>query len=290
MKFEDKGNIIYKFSAANRPVAELTPGETVVVETADCFNGQIHSSQQSPAEIDKSQVNPATGPFYVTGAQPGDCLEVEIIEINVGPRGVMLVAPGMGRLGRLVDQAELKVFELADNTVSFSENITLPLQPMLGVVGVAPAEGEVPTHTPGPHGGNLDTAVIRPGARVHLPVFCPGGLLALGDVHGLMGDGEVGGTGLETSAEVKLRVQLHKEVAIPAPRVVTEKGAYLIHSAPGLDQAVDAACADALQYVQEATGSPPGQAAMLVSAACQLQICQVVNPLATVRIFVPRFD
>ena len=208
MKFEDKANVIYSFSARHQPVAELAPGEVIVVETADCYSGQVHQAGQSLEAIDHRKTNPATGPFYVSGTEPGDTLVVEILEIKTAQQGIMVVAPNMGVLGDQVAAPELRLIKLHETSISFGE-LTLPLQPMLGVIGVAP-EAEEAEPTSRPHGGNLDTKEIRPGSKVYLPVFHPGALLALGDVHALMGDGEVSGTAVETSAEVKIRVDVIK--------------------------------------------------------------------------------
>ncbi len=290
MKLQNQESVVYTFSSRNNPVAELAPGETVVVETADCFGGQVHSQEQSPETIDRTKINPVSGPFFITGAQPGDALEVEILDINLAGQGFMMVAPGMGRLGKLVKEPQLLVCELNGNSALFGPGVSLPLQPMLGVIGVAPDRGEVPSHTPGVHGGNLDTKEVKPGNSIHLPVFCPGALLGMGDVHAAMGDGELGGTGIEASAEVRFRVHLHKQANIPGPRVVSPQGVYLIHSASTLNRAIDAACKDAVDYVIAVAGLPADQAAMLVSACCDLQISQLVNPLVTVRIFVPHLS
>ncbi len=290
MKIKDAGSVVYSFSPAHQAVAELTPGETIVVETADCFGGQVHSQGQSPETIDRTRVNPVSGPFFITGAEPGDALEVEILDINLAGQGFMMVAPGMGRLGKLVKEPRLLVCELNGNSALFAPGISLPLKPMLGVIGVAPEKGEIPSHTPGTHGGNLDTREVRPGNSIPLPVSCSGALLGLGDVHASMGDGELGGTGIEASAEVRFKVHLHKQANISGPRVTSPQGTYLVHSAPTLGRAIDAACKDAVDYIRSSTSLPREEAAMLVSACCDLQICQLVNPKVTVRIFVPHLS
>lgn len=289
MKFEDKGNVIYSFSAEHSAVAELAPGETLVVETADCFNGQIHQAGQDLEKIDMARVNPATGPFYIAGAEPGDALEIEIMEINTGEQGIMIVAPDIGVLGGEVKAPVVRTVKLTETSAVLAENFNLPIRPMLGVVGVAPEKGEIATSSPGVHGGNLDTKEICPGSKVYLPVFHPGGLLALGDVHALMGDGEISGTGIETSAEVKIRVQLLKAVKLDLPRVETGDGIFILASAEMLESAIQAACRSGVRYIQEKTGLSFSDSYMAAGAACQLMISQVVNPLFTVKFFVPAY-
>jgi len=285
----DKGNVIYSFSAGHSSVAELAPGEVLVVETADCFNGQIHESGQNLDKIDMKLINPVTGPFYVLGAEPGDALEVEILEIKISERGIMMAAPGLGVLGNEIQSPTVKILQLTGTNVALAKGLLLPLQPMVGVIGVAPAEGEIGCGSPGLHGGNLDTKEIRPGSKVYLPVFHPGALLGLGDVHALMGDGEVSGTGIETGAEVKIRVQVIKAMQLEAPRVETSDGIYFLASAENLEAAIQAACRAGVQFLQDKTGLSFEEAYMVAGSACQLRISQIVNPLFTVKFYVPNF-
>lgn len=288
MKVEEKANVVYSFSAQHTPVAELTPGEILVVETADCFSGQIHEPGQCLDKIDMERINPVTGPFYVSGAEPGDILEVEILEIKTAGQGVIVIAPHMGVLGNQVNTPVVKIVKLSETNAVFAEDLSIPLQPMVGVIGVAPQEGEVSCGSPGQHGGNLDTKEIRPGSKVYLPVFHPGALLALGDVHALMGDGEISGTGIETSAEVKIRVQVIKSQELNLPRVETPEGMFFIASAQDLEAAMQSVCQAAVSYIEE-QGFSHNEAYMLAGVAGQLRISQVVNPLFTVKFFVPRF-
>lgn len=289
MKFEEKSNVIYSFSALHQPVAELAPGETLVVETADCFNGQIIESGQKLDKIDFTRINPATGPFYITGAEPGDALEVEILEIKTAERGIMMVAPEMGVLGGELDEQVVRAVKLGGTTAALAEGLNIPVQPMVGVIGVAPREREIGCGSPGQHGGNLDTREIRPGSKVYLPVFHPGALLALGDVHAVMGDGEISGTGIETGAEVRIRVQLKKAMALESPRVETAEGTYFLASADNLEAAIQDACKAGVHFIQEKTGLSFAEACMAAGAACQLRLSQVVNPQFTAKLYVPHF-
>lgn len=288
MKFEEKTNVIYSFSAQHPPVAEIAPGEVMVVETADCFSGQIHDCKQSMKDIDWQKINPATGPFYIAGAQPGDTLVVEILEIKPAQQGIMLMAPGVGVLGSQVDALAIRLVRIHENSASLGDDLSLPLQPMVGVIGVAPEVGEVGTGNPGQHGGNLGTKEICQGSKVYLPVFHPGALLALGDVHAQMGDGEISGTGIETSAEVKIRVQLLSNQLLASPRVETDLGLYFIASAQGLEEAIQSACQAAVSYL-EGLGYSFADAYMLAGVVGNLHISQVTNSLFTVKFFVPSF-
>ena len=186
-----------------------------------------------------------------------------------------------------MDSQEVRLIKLHETNASMGDDVTLPLQPMVGVIGVAPEEGEAGTCNPGPHGGNLDTREIRPGSKVYLPVYHPGALLALGDVHALMGDGEVCGVGVETSAEFKIRTCVLKEQPLDLPRVETSQGLYFLASSQDIREAIEMACQAAVNYLVE-QGYPPADAYTLAGAAGHLGISQVVNPLSTVKFFIPK--
>ncbi|NLO87921.1 MAG: acetamidase [Firmicutes bacterium] len=282
MKFEDKGNVIYAFSSRHAPVAELAPGEILVVETADLYAGQIHRPGQDWAKIDREKLCPATGPFYIAGAETGDVLEVNILDIKTAPQGVIALAPG-------TPEPEIHVVSIGEGGVTFPWGLTYPMRPAVGIIGVAPEEGEEPTDRPGRHGGSLGAGEISPGSRVFLPVFHDGALLALGGVNALAGDGKMGGASVEVSAEVKISVAVHKDMELDGPRVETERGIWFYASAETLEQAAVAAGTAAVNYLRQA-GLSPAQAQMTAGAVGHLGISQVVNPLRTAKFFLPRLE
>jgi len=133
----------------------------------------------------------------------------------------------------------------------------------------------------------MDTRLIRKGARVYLPVQVPGALLALGDLHAAMGDGEVVVCGVEVGGKVTVRVDLLKQVALPGPVVTDQSGMYFLHSAETLDAACTGALEDALYHITSRTGMSMEEAGMLLSIAGHLQVSQIVDPLKTARMHVP---
>ena len=159
---------------------------------------------------------------------------------------------------------------------------------MIGVIGVAPADGAVPCGTPGDHGGNMDCTRITAGATLLLPVAVPGALFALGDLHAAMGDGEVGVSGVEIAGQVTIRVEVLHGAAWPAPMVITDADASVISSAPTLDEAADIAAERAVRWLSTAAGLTLADAVMLLSAIGRLRICQVVDPLKTARMEIDR--
>ncbi|MDF3042113.1 MAG: hypothetical protein K0Q71_4819, partial [Thermomicrobiales bacterium] len=189
----------YEFSATTTPVATVSPGDHFVVETHDTSTGRIHRAEDVPAFVrirDPRKVNPAAGPVFIEGASPGDDLIVEILDIRLQPYGFVRVLAGAGVLQEGIEEDGVLMARIDGEHVVLGERMRLPLRPMVGVIGTAPADGMVYTAEPGPQGSNIDINAITVGARVHLPVHVPGALLAIGDVHASMGDGEVSGTGV----------------------------------------------------------------------------------------------
>ena len=140
-----KEEAIFDFGPEMKPILEADPGEVVTFETHDCFSGQIQTESDLVTDIDFSKVNPATGPVSVRGAEPGDSLVVEILDISPGPQGVATIIPGYGQLIDLVESPVTKVLPLRDGIIHFGEEIRFPARPMVGVVGVATGGEQVVT-------------------------------------------------------------------------------------------------------------------------------------------------
>jgi amidase len=218
----------YTFSKDNTPVARAKPGETLSFATPDCFTGEIRSENDLTSNFDYNHANPATGPVYIEGAEAGDLLTVYIKSIKISETGVMTTLPGVGPLQ---DRMELRtrIFPIKNGHVSFY-GLELPVKPMIGVIGVAPAGDPVGCGFPGSHGGNLDSKLMGAGARLYLPVRTTGALFQVGDLHALMGDGELCGTGLEVSGEVELTFGLIKKTPLDWPLLETETAWHIMTS------------------------------------------------------------
>ena len=158
---------------------------------------------------------------------------------------------------------------------------------MIGTIGVAPTE-PITTLSSGVHGGNLDTTDIRPGSKVFLPVLVEGALFGVGDVHATMGDGEVCGTGIECGAEVTIRLDLLKGYTIPRPRIETKNEWMSVASAEGLEKAIKLALLDMVSWLQAEHNLSDEEAYVLVSLVGDVRIGQVVDPMVTVRVAVPK--
>ncbi len=267
-------------SAANPPAAYCKDGDTVIFETLDCFDGAV-SPDASVDEEGTYLANPVTGPLFVEGAEPGDALEVEILEIKT--RGWGAMGSGFGEFSFINYPGENKMytFDYSDGFVKIGGH-RIPVVPMIGVIGVAPAGEGIPTTTPDKHGSNMDCSRIIEGAKLYLPVQVSGGLLAMGDLHALMGDGEVFSYGLETSGEVTVRVRVIKEAGLQQPTLYEGGKVMTVASALTYEDAVRLALESMYELLLK-RGWAPDEAGLLMSMKCNLVICQIVDPQLTVR-------
>jgi amidase len=282
-----KQHFIYSFSKDHQPVLTVAPKSTVVIDTYDCFQDQIQSNTTAIQSIDWDQINPATGPIFVEGAKRGDILKVTIDNIKLGNQGVMAVGPNLGVMGHRIDQFEAKMIPIENDTAIFNESIKIPLNPMIGVIGVAPDLEPVSCGTPGAHGGNMDTTLITTGATLYFPVFHDGALFGLGDLHAAMGDGEIGVSGIEIPAKVTVTLDVIKGHTLNYPLVQNNDGIASLVSAETLDEAAKKAVEEIVDLLLPYTDLSLNHFTMLMSAVGQSQISQIVDPLLTARFFVP---
>ena len=270
----------FSFSSAQIPALTISPGEFVHVQTWDCYRGAITDEGNALAEIDSSLINPATGPIYVTGAQTGDTLSVTLHDIRPGARGVARTYPGDGQLQHLIDTPFAQFFDVVDGVVTMNKRVSFPSSPMLGVIGVAPETGEIPTMPAGRHGGNLDNNRNTIGSTIHLPVKHAGALLALGDMHAAMGDGEICGTGIEISGDVLISTQLIKGMGTDYP-VTETANSWITHGVAPVDQLYEAmqiACEQAAGLLVDHWGFTTAEAFIFLSVQGNLGIAQAVHP------------
>lgn len=289
MKYIDRNNVIYKMDCANNPILSVEEHTEITVRTYDCFKGVILPESSTAADLCFDELNPATGPIYITNAAPGDTLKVEILNIKLDEVSVTEIDKEFGCLSSQVEQTQIRRMPVNDNGIRFSEKLYLKKKPMIGVIGVAPMDKPVSTDTPDIHGGNMDCTEIKEGAILYLPVFAEGALLSLGDLHACMGDGEIGGCGAEIGGEVTLRLSVIKKERKLYPVVVTEDKLHVIGCGSSVEAAWTAAVAQMHGYLSEETELTSDEAVMLLSLAGDLSICQTVNPNKTVRMSIPLY-
>ncbi len=289
MKCFESDQVIYEFSYGMDAIAHIEDGEEFSVKTNDCFFQQIKTNDDLISEIDFAHVNPATGPFYINGAEPGDILKVDILDIKIADEGVIVVLPGAGVLGDQASKALTRVIPIEDNQVNFlgvKENI----DPMIGVIGVSPGKDQegVVTGTPGNHGGNMDTTDIRANTSLYFPVREEGAMLALGDFHAIMGDGELCVAGLEVEAEAKLRVSVIKDKEIEWPVLESTDEFMVIASGETIEKASYNAGSQITKFIQDKFEFEWEEAYMFNSMFVDYKISQLVNPMKTARAVVKK--
>ena len=270
------------------PSAICESGETVIFETRDCYDDSVTSEERPLGDREDALGNPATGPLYINGADEGDVLKVEILDISLHSRGVMCASFSWGIFAGRLPEAKAVMYEIEGDKIRFDDTRLLDCCPMIGVIGTAPAGEGIATSVPDVHGGNMDCRKIGAGTVLYLPVAVPGALLSMGDLHALMGDGEVFGCGLEIAGTVTVRVSVLKENPIPTPFLITRDAVITIQSAATVFEAGKTAARLMEEFVRRVTGLEEVKSEMLMSLVSHMSVCQIVNPLMTARVEFPR--
>jgi acetamidase/formamidase len=284
----------HAFNWKDEPLLRVEPGESFEVETWDASGGYFKSPDDKaiPAlrpGFDRSPplANPIAGPVWIDGAERGDTLVVCIESIEVGTYSWIATGPGRGPLGHSTRWPELsrdyttRILRhspgpsgtMRDGVVHFSEHIRWPVTPFVGTLGVAP-DREVTTSLDGQGewGGNLDVRDAAPGNRILLPVFHPGALFYLGDVHASQGDTEFSGTAAETNACVRLRFELVKGRRMPWMRIEKPDSIVALFASKPLEIAVEAATFHLMDWLISEHGFTPTDAYCLVSTCPDFRI------------------
>jgi acetamidase/formamidase len=279
----------YNSFGSHPPALTIAEGDTVVTTTIDAWGMDAQGNQAA------GKPNPQTGPFYVKGAEPGDALAVHLDRLApnresgftksilapnvVDPETVASLPEGSTadwRINRAKGTAAL-LTPMAGLT-----GFTLPLDPMLGCLGVAPEGGQaIASSTSGPYGGNMDYRGVKAGATLYFPVFVPGALLHLGDGHAVQGDGEVVGTGIETSFDVQFTVRLLKGKPMNWPRGENDEFIFTLGNARPLDQALQHATSEMLLWLQEDYALSAPAASTLLGMCVEYQVGNVYDPAYT---------
>ena len=277
---------------AAEPVLEVESGATVQLECADASGGQL-SAQSTTADVaglDLGRVNPVTGPVYVKGAEPGDVLAVEILELTSKDWGWTAIIPGFGLLADEFPDPWLNISRVDPPTgrVEFLPGVLLPFEPFPGTIGVAPADpGPHPLHPPSTYGGNLDIKHLRLGTTLLLPVGVEGALFSVGDTHAAMGDAEVCGTAVECAMDITVRLTTVKRAHLPAPQFTvpahnlsnTNQSPYHVTTgvAPDLMEASRQATRAMIDHIVQMHGRSREEAYAIASVACDLKIHELVD-------------
>ncbi|TWI54545.1 acetamidase/formamidase family protein [Halalkalibacter nanhaiisediminis] len=281
----------YSWDAKREPVIKIQSGDSVIFDTREVTDGQfnLNSTTEAIANLDWTRVYPLAGPVYIEGAEPGDTLAVEILDLKVKDWGWTAVLPGLGLLAEDFPDAYLRTFDLSDGEyIHFREDIKVPIEAFLGTMGVCPQDADgTPIMPPGTFGGNMDTRQLTVGTTLYLPVQEVGALFSCGDGHAAQGDGEVCVSALECPMESRLKFTLIKGKSIPAPQFQT-KGALTpkvnhagFYGTTGVGTDLMTASQDALRAMVDhiaTTYDMPKIDAYLLSSQCvDLKISEIVD-------------
>ncbi|MDH7569785.1 MAG: acetamidase/formamidase family protein [Armatimonadota bacterium] len=278
------------------PVLRIADGDTVVTSTVDAHGRDVRGEKVTEGP------NPQTGPFYVEGAHPGDTLEVRLEKLwpsrRTGWSGTVVtpntVDPGFVPHLPEPQYSEWEI-DLEQGTAALAHpqtplgRLTLPLSPMLGCFGVAPAGGQaISASTAGPHGGNMDYNGFVTGVTAWFPVFEPGGLFSLGDGHAIQGDGELVGMGIETCFDVQFTVRVRKGKETRWPRGENDAFLFTVGNARPLDQAVQHATTEMIRWLTQDFGLDARAACILLGQCARYDLGNVIDPAYTMVCKLPK--
>ncbi len=280
------------FDAKLPPVLTVVSGDTLIVDTVsggpevlppagfhvppELHDIHARSERPVPGHI-------LTGPVAVEGAEPGDTLELRIVDVQLRQDwGYNVIRPLAGTIPQDFDERTRLLhipLDAARQTGRMPWGLDLPLHPFFGVMGVAPPPqwGRISTIQPRAHGGNIDNKELRPGASLYLPVHVPGALFSCGDGHAAQGDGEVCTTAIETALQGTFELILHKATGLSYPRAETPTHWITMGMDPDLDQCVVMALRDMIVLLGQKQGLSREDAYTLCSLAVDFRVTQTVN-------------
>ncbi len=285
----DDAKTLFSFDKDLEPVLKVPSGETVRIRTKDCFGNQLQGPEDQLSEIDWEAINPATGPIYVEGAVAGGTLKVHIDNIELDAQTCSCTGKDEGVCGDRFSDWATHFCKVEDGKVVWDERLSISLAPMIGVIGVAPEGEPVNCGTPGKHGGNMDNTAIAAGATLYFPVAVDGALFGCGDMHAVMGDGEVSVSGAEVAGYATVTLTALPELSVPNPLIENDTHFGIIVSAESLDKASELAVQQMVDLLASRTNESEADLVMLLSLVADVRVCQMVDPEKTVRFMVPKY-
>jgi acetamidase/formamidase len=283
------GDSLHKtWNRKNRPVLTIRPGDEVTLTAPDAANGEItpQSTSQDISRINYRRLDPLVGPVYIEGTVPGDALKIEVLNLKPLGWGWTALLPEFGLLWDEIQDPLIKIWnDLDRGFVEMPNGARFDLHPMIGCIGVAPAEdGDFASITPTNAAGNIDIRYLGTGATLIVPVFNDGALLSAADGHALQGDGEICGTAIECPMEMSLRVDVLKGANLEAPEVYTTDTfpaheGYRIFTGIGPDllEAAKSATRRSIAPLARAQGITELEAYSLLGVVGELRIHEVVD-------------
>ena len=214
-------------------------------------------------------------------------MSIDAIEFD--NKSVSCTGENEGVCGDRFNAWSTQVCEIDGDELVWDERLRIPLRPMIGVIGVAPEGDPINCGTPGSHGGNMDNTAITAGATLYFPVFADGALFGCGDMHAVMGDGEISVSGAEAAGWATVTLTAMPELKLVDPLIENATHFGVIASAETLDAAADRAVHEMLDLICDRTAEDPDKVVMLLSLVGDVQVCQMVDPEKTIRFMVPKY-
>ena len=290
MKTTQKQWYLFDVNPATPPAFEVAPGEEFTLEVRGAF-ADVKDVRTVPTPFtpacDGHPLAPIAGPVKIRGAQPGDVIVVDLLEISPHGEGKTAILRDFGVLRKEFGEPWALACPVKDGKAWFGGRIGIPLNPNLGTVSTMPTEGYKPAYA-GPYGGDFDQKDVRAGCRVHLPVMVPGALLFLADPHAAISDGIITGTGVECDATVRARVALEKGRRLDRPILEVDDTVQVLGFGPTVELATEDAARGAVEWFVVRTGMDRREAYMLLSIVGELRIGTSPRPVMAARLIIPR--
>jgi amidase len=281
---------LFSVNPATPPAHELDSGEDLTLEVRGAFD-DVRDIRDVPTPFtpacDGHPLAPIAGPIRVRGAEPGDAVRIDLLEITPHGSGITAIVRDFGVLRREYPEPHALSCPVRDGRAWFAGRVPIPLNPNLGTVSTMPPEGYKPSYA-GPYGGDFDQKDVRAGSRIHLPVMVPGALVFFADPHAAISDGIVTGTGVECSSTVRARITLDKARRVDRPIIEVDGTVQVVGFGPTVEEATEDATRAAIALVTQGASLDPQQAYMLLSIVAELRVGTSPRPVMAARLIVPR--
>jgi amidase len=286
MKRLGREHHVYFLDPDATPAITIDSGDELEVETWDAFEG-LRDAAAFEAKADKG---PATGPIFVNGAEPGDALKIEFLSIvpKADEGAAHMVMSNRGFLDDQFTEPDCLSIAIEGEDVVLPCGIRLPLRTSMGFVATTPAYRQSTASDSGPYGGDIDMQELVTGSTLFLPVIVPGGLLALGDCHAVVGDGAVAGTGAECASDTRIRVTLEKASRLAMPRALTPEHFVVLSYGVDLGLAMRDAVRQMVDFLVSEKGMAPYDAYTLLSLAGDIRVSRTFREISSVKMLLPR--
>ena len=286
-----KTTYLFSVNPSTPPVREIESGEEVSLVVRGAF-ADVPDIRDVPTPFtpacDGHPLAPVAGPILLSGAEPGDAVRVDLLEITPREDGNTAILRDFGVLRQEFGEPKMLACPVRDGKAWFADKIPLPLNPNLGTVSTMPPEGYRPSYA-GRYGGDFDQKDVRAGTRIHLPVMVPGALVFFADPHAAISDGIISGTGVECTADVRARITLAKGKGdrIAGPVLEVDDTIQVLGFGPTVEKATEDAAQAAVTFVADRSDLSREEAYMLLSIVGDLRIGTSPRPIMAARLIIP---